>query len=66
MINNLFKEMVPEDSEEHSDRDKSSESEEDDFYEKLSDNEHQPKIAGLVMTGYGGGIPRPRKEVVND
>ena len=66
MINNLFKEIVPEDSEENSDREKSSESGEEDFYEKLSDHEHQPKIAGQVMTGYGGGIPRPKKDVVND
>jgi hypothetical protein len=58
--------MVPEDSEDPSDREKSSESEEEEFYEKLSDNEHQPKIGGAAIPGYGGGIPRPKKELVND
>ena len=65
MVNNLFKDLIPEDSEEECDRSKSSQSdpdEDDNFYEKLSEDEaatHVPKIGGGgIPKGYGG-IPRP-------
>ena len=66
MIDNLFKDIVPEDSEEPSDKDKSSESnpdEDEEFYNQLSDNEteHQPKKGGGIPIGYGGGIQKPKK-----
>ena len=58
VIGSLFKELVPEESDE-SEPSKSSQSEEDDFYDQVSDHEgHEPKIKGLSV---GRGIPRPRK-----
>ena len=40
IVSNIFKDIVHEDSEEPSDRDRSSQSSGEDFYEKLSDTEH--------------------------
>lgn len=64
MVNNLFKEAVPEASdEEKDDRSKSSQSnpDEEDFYSNSSDQEHQPRVGGGLPAGFGGGIPKPRK-----
>lgn len=67
LVNNLFKDLVKvEDEEEESDRSKSSQSdpEDENFYEKLSEDDvaspdHIPKVAGGVPGKGHGGIPRP-------